>query len=82
MLEPRSFRIDSDVYREAVKVFEYMGLSIASGINIYLAYVAHEKKIPFPLTATGMEEKADPPVDQPEAQGTHPAEKNAWGKLN
>ncbi len=55
MLEPHSFRIDGEVYREAQKAFDYMGLSVASGINIYLAYVAHQKEIPFPLLAKDME---------------------------
>ncbi len=45
-----SFRIEESDYAEATKVFNALGISTASGIGLYLAYVAREKQIPFAVS--------------------------------
>ena len=42
-------RIDDKTKRESRKVFEEAGLSLSSGLRMYLFYVARHKKIPFEI---------------------------------
>lgn len=51
-----SIRVDEKFYKETKKIFSEMGLSFADGINIFLAKVSHEKKIPFELSIEPSEE--------------------------
>ena len=43
-------RIDKKLKIEASKVFKSMGLSLSSGLKLYLAYVANTGRIPFEIT--------------------------------
>ena len=51
-----SIRVDEKFYKETKEIFSQMGLSFADGINIFLAKVSHEKKIPFELSIEPSEE--------------------------
>ncbi len=42
-------RIDPTIKEQAEKVFERLGLSMSSGIEVYLVQVAMQRKIPFEL---------------------------------
>lgn len=44
-----SVRVDDRFYSEAKEVFDHFGLSFGSAVNIFLAKVAMEKRIPFEL---------------------------------
>jgi len=51
MTEARlNIRIDADVKAKAEDVFQQLGLTMSSGINIFLSKVAAEKRIPFQLS--------------------------------
>lgn len=45
-----SVRVDEAFYRDAKKVFDAFGMSFGDAVNLFLAKVAMEKKIPFELT--------------------------------
>jgi len=45
-----SVRVDDKFYNESKEVFSKLGLTFADGVNIFLAKVAMEKKIPFELS--------------------------------
>ena len=51
-----SIRVDEKFYKETKEIFSQMGLSFADGINIFLAKVSQEKKIPFELMIEPSEE--------------------------
>ena len=42
-------RIDKKMKDAAQKTFRSMGLDMSSGVKLYLAQVANEKRIPFPV---------------------------------
>ncbi len=44
-----SISVDSRVKQEATAVFEELGLSFSTGIEIYLRAVARERRIPFDI---------------------------------
>ena len=44
-------RVDDDVKRNAERIFETIGLSMSTAINVFLKTVARENRIPFELTA-------------------------------
>lgn len=46
-----SIRVDDKFYKESKEVFSKMGLTFAEGINIFLAKVSTDKKIPFELSS-------------------------------
>lgn len=46
-----SLRVEDAVKREAETIFEEIGLSMTTAINIFLKAVAREKRIPFELSA-------------------------------
>ena len=46
-----SLRVEDAVKREAETIFEEIGLSMTTAINIFLKAVAREKRIPFELCA-------------------------------
>lgn len=46
-----SFRVDDDIKRNAERIFDNIGLSMATAINIYLRTVVRENRIPFELSA-------------------------------
>ncbi len=45
-----SVRVEDKFYNESKEVFSKLGLTFADGVNIFLAKVAMEKKIPFELS--------------------------------
>lgn len=45
-----SVRVEDTFYKEAKNVFDEYGLSFGDAVNIFLAKVAMEKKIPFDLS--------------------------------
>ena len=45
-----SIRIDPEVKMQAENVFQKLGLTMSSGVNIFLSKVVTEQGIPFPLT--------------------------------
>ena len=49
-------RVDDKFYNEAKEVFANLGFTFADGVNMFLAKVAMEKKIPFELAITPSEE--------------------------
>ncbi|MDR1118632.1 MAG: type II toxin-antitoxin system RelB/DinJ family antitoxin [Bifidobacteriaceae bacterium] len=52
MTETRlSVRVDSAVKEKAESVFRDLGLTLSSGVNVYLHRVAREQGIPFALSA-------------------------------
>lgn len=51
-----SIRVDEKFYKETKEIFSQMGLSFADGINIFLAKVSHEKRIPFELSVEASDE--------------------------
>ena len=51
MVEARlNIRIDADLKSQAELVFQKLGLTMSSGVNIFLSKVVAEQGIPFPLT--------------------------------
>lgn len=44
-----SLRVDDKFYNESKEVFSKLGLSFTDAINIFLAKVSMEKRIPFEL---------------------------------
>lgn len=46
-----SFRVDDDIKRSAERIFDNIGISMATAINIYLRAVVRENRIPFELSA-------------------------------
>jgi DNA-damage-inducible protein J len=51
MAEARlNIRIDADVKSRAEDVFQKLGLTMSSGVNVFLSKVAAEQCIPFSLT--------------------------------
>jgi addiction module RelB/DinJ family antitoxin len=51
MAESRlNVRVDQAVKKQADQVFKRLGLNMSVGINIYLARVAAQQGIPFPLS--------------------------------
>ena len=44
-----SVRVDDDIKKQAEIVFREMGLTLSSGINLYLAQVAKQQTIPLTL---------------------------------
>ena len=46
-----SLRVDDDVKRGAEQIFDDIGLSMSTAINIFLKKVARERRIPFELSA-------------------------------
>ena len=44
-----SINVDAKVKKEATEVFEALGLTFTSGIDIYLRTVARERRIPFEI---------------------------------
>ena len=45
-----SVRVEDKFYNESKEVFSKLGLTFADGVNMFLAKVAMEKKIPFELS--------------------------------
>ena len=54
-----SIRVDEDVKRRAENVFRELGLTMSSGINLYLNQVVAQRGIPFPLTQAPQNEHND-----------------------
>jgi len=51
MAEARlNIRIDADIKAQAEDILNKLGLTISSGVNIFLSKVVSEKGIPFPIT--------------------------------
>ena len=55
-----SVRVDEAFYRDAKKVFDAFGMSFGDAVNLFLAKVAMEKKIPFELTLPKETNAANP----------------------
>ncbi len=45
-----SVRVEDSFYKEAKTIFSKFGLSFGDAVNIFIAKVAMEKKIPFDLS--------------------------------
>jgi DNA-damage-inducible protein J len=45
-----SVRVENNLYNEAKTIFSKFGLSFGDAVNIFLAKVAMEKRIPFDLS--------------------------------
>jgi len=45
-----NIRIDAGIKEQAESVFQQLGLTLSSGVNIFLSKVVAEQGIPFPLT--------------------------------
>ncbi len=45
-----SVRVEDKFYNESKEVFSKLGLTFADGVNIFLAKVAMERRIPFELS--------------------------------
>ena len=52
-----TIRIDNDLKRTCEEIFEELGLTMSSAINIFLKQVARRRAIPFEL-------RADEPTDE------------------
>ena len=50
MKRQTSVRIDNEFYKNSKEVFDALGLSLGDAVNLFLAVVSMEKKIPFELT--------------------------------
>lgn len=53
-----SVRVEQETKEAASKVFKQLGLSLNSGIDIYLRAVARENAIPFSLTLASQKASA------------------------
>jgi DNA-damage-inducible protein J len=51
--------VDETTKAKAQAIFESLGMSFSTGINIYLEQVVLKKGIPFALKAAGAEEESD-----------------------
>ena len=51
-----SVRVEDKFYNESKEVFAELGLTFADGVNMFLAKVAMEKRIPFELSISPSEE--------------------------
>lgn len=51
-----SIRVTPEVKEAAKEVFKELGFDFSSGIEIYLRYVARERRIPFDLDLSEKEE--------------------------
>jgi len=49
MRKQTSVRVEEKFYREAMKIFKAMGISFGDAVNLFLAKVALEKRIPFEI---------------------------------
>jgi len=47
MRRQTSIRVEDRFYKESEKVFDVLGLSFGDAVNLFLAKVALEKRIPF-----------------------------------
>ncbi len=45
-----SVRVDNGFYNESKKVFDAFGMTFGDAVNLFLAKVAMEKKIPFEIS--------------------------------
>lgn len=59
-----SFRVDDDIKRSAERIFDNIGLSMATAINIYLRAVVRENRIPFELSAEPLYRRGN--MEEPE----------------
>ena len=46
-----SLRVDDEVKRSAEQIFDDIGMSMSTAINIFLKKVARERRIPFEVSA-------------------------------
>ena len=58
-----SVRVELETKEAASKVFKQLGLSLNSGIDVYLRAVAREKAIPFLLTLASQGKSATIPAE-------------------
>jgi len=49
MKRQTSVRVDENFYKNSKKVFDALGLSFGDAVNLFLAQVAIDKKIPFEI---------------------------------
>jgi DNA-damage-inducible protein J len=49
MRRQTSIRVEDRFYKESGKVFDALGLSFGDAVNLFLAKVALEKRIPFEI---------------------------------
>jgi len=58
-----NFRANKATKREAERVMRAMGLNLSDGLNLFLARVAAEHRVPFPLAMTSEEILSPATVD-------------------
>ena len=53
-----SIRVEQKFYIESKKVFSDMGITFSDAVNIFLAKIAQDKSLPFPLEIPSKELKS------------------------
>lgn len=54
-----SIRLDAEVKEKAAEVFDSLGMSFSTGIEVYLRAVVREQGIPFDLALTRKPERTE-----------------------
>ena len=54
-----SVRVDADIKRQAETVFHELGMTLSTGVNLYLNQVARQQGIPFPLIQITQDKRND-----------------------
>ncbi|MFA6620125.1 MAG: type II toxin-antitoxin system RelB/DinJ family antitoxin [Bacilli bacterium] len=68
---------------KAQAIFESLGMSFSTGINVYLEQVVLKKGIPFALRATGAnEEENEPPEKKPTSRPSNEKAGVSGGELS
>ena len=67
-----SFRIDSDLKRDAEKLFKEMGLNMTTAFNIFLRQSVRERRIPFNVTTQNYNEETLKALDEGEKLSNNP----------
>jgi len=57
-----TLRVDENDKKDAEAIFKSLGMTLATGITIYLKAVKRQKKIPFELTVTEHSDNATIPT--------------------
>ena len=54
-----SVRVDAEIKRQVEAIFHELGMTMSTGINLYLNQVARQRGIPFPLTQMPQDKHSD-----------------------
>ena len=58
-IKSTSIRLDADVKEQATRVFDSLGMSFSTGIEVYLRAVVRRSGIPFDLTLSQDNERSE-----------------------